>query len=176
MNFDFQPTLQNEFVHLRPLTSDDFEILYNVACDPEIWAQHPNKERYKREVFQNFFKGALESKGAFVIYNTQTGQAIGSTRFYDLDTAKSEILIGYTFLAKDHWGSTFNFAAKKLLLTHAFQYVDRVNFHIGATNIRSQRAIEKLGAIKISELEVAYYGEPEKLNFIYQIAKASWKN
>jgi RimJ/RimL family protein N-acetyltransferase len=175
IDFDFQPILENEIVKLRPLQVNDFELLYAVASNPEIWEQHPNRERYKREVFKNFFEGAIVSKGAFVIYDAQTNQPIGSTRFYDFDIQKSTILIGYTFLSKDHWGSVFNQAAKKLLMNHAFEYVDYVIFHIGSENIRSQIAITKLGAIKIGEEEIAYYGEPIKLNFVYQIDKLSWK-
>jgi RimJ/RimL family protein N-acetyltransferase len=176
IDFDFQPVLENEIVKLRPLQTDDFELLYAVASNPEIWEQHPNKERYKREVFEKFFEGAVASKGAFVIYDAQTNQLIGSTRFYDFDIQKSAIIIGYTFLAKDHWGSVFNQAVKKLLINHAFEYVNNIIFHIGSENIRSQMAIAKLGAVKIGEEEIAYYGEPKKLNFVYQIDKLSWKN
>jgi RimJ/RimL family protein N-acetyltransferase len=174
MTFDFQPHLKNEIVTLRPLQKEDFELLYAVAADPLIWEQHPNKERYKREVFENFFEGAVKSKGAFVIFDSQTQKAIGSTRFYDLNYEKKEVIIGYTFLAKEYWGSHYNQAAKKLLINHAFQYVDYIIFHIGAQNIRSQKAIGKLGALKIDEISVAYYGEPEKRNFVYQIDKNVW--
>lgn len=174
INFDFQPSFQNDIVRLQLLQETDFELLYAVASDREIWEQHPNKERYKREVFQNFFNGALLSKGAFVIFDVQTNKPIGSSRFYDLDIEKSEIIIGYTFFAKDHWGSTYNHATKRLMISHAFEFVDNVVFHIGAENIRSQKAISKLGALKIGEVGVAYYGEPEKLNFIYQITKEMW--
>jgi RimJ/RimL family protein N-acetyltransferase len=174
INFDFQPSFQNDIVRLQPLQETDFELLYAVASDPEIWEQHPNKERYKKEVFQNFFKGAVASKGAFIIFDVATNQPIGSTRFYDLDVEKSEIVIGYTFLAKDHWGSTYNHSIKGLMINHAFQFVDSVIFHIGAENVRSQKAIGKLGALKIGELAVAYYGEAEKLNFVYQITKKMW--
>jgi RimJ/RimL family protein N-acetyltransferase len=174
IDFDLQPILENEIVKLRPLQVNDFELLFGVASDPAIWEQHPNKERYKRDVFETFFKGAIASKGAFIIFDAQTNQPIGSTRFYDLDIQKSEILIGYTFLAKDHWGSVFNQAAKGLLIDHAFKFVATVTFHIGSENIRSQKAISKLGAVKTGEQEIAYYGEPEKLNFIYQIDKKYW--
>jgi RimJ/RimL family protein N-acetyltransferase len=174
MIFDFQPHLKNEIVILKPLQEGDFELLYAVASDPLIWEQHPNKERYKRDVFENFFEGALKSKGAFLILDTETQKVIGSTRFYDLDVEKSEVIIGYTFLGKEYWGGKFNHAAKKLLINHAFQYVNHVVFHIGAQNIRSQMAITKLGAMKVGEIAVAYYGEPEKLNFVYQIDKGIW--
>ena len=172
--FNLQPSLENEFVRIQPLKEKDFEKLYAVASDPLIWEQHPNKDRYKREVFEVFFQGAIESKGAFLVFDKQTKKVIGSSRFYELDNEKSSVAIGYTFFAKDRWGSTYNPAVKKLMIEYAFQFVDSVYFHIGALNIRSQKAIERLGAKKISEIEVAYYGEPSKLNFLYEIRKSDW--
>ena len=172
--FNLQPTLSNEFVKLVPLKEEDFEVLYKVASDPLIWEQHPNKNRWQREVFQNFFKGAIESKGAFLIYNAKTNEAIGSSRFYDWNTEKSNVSIGYTFFARSHWGGKYNPSCKHLMMQHAFKYVDSVIFHIGADNIRSQKAILKLGAIKIAEEKIAYYGEDTKLNFVYQINKENW--
>jgi len=165
---NLQPThLHNALVSLRPLSVTDFELLYAVASDPLIWEQHPNPDRYKREVFQNYFKGAVESGGAFIVLN-QHEKVIGSTRFYDYDPAKSEIKIGYTFLARSCWGQDFNRSTKLLMLSYAFEFVNRVLFHVGASNIRSQKAMGKLGAIKIGEEEVAYYGEATRLNFVYQ--------
>jgi RimJ/RimL family protein N-acetyltransferase len=175
MLFDLQPTLQNEFVKLIPLKETDFEILYKVASDPLIWEQHPNKNRWKKDVFENFFKGAIESKGAFLIYNAKTNEPIGSSRFYDYNENKSEVSIGYTFYARSHWGGKYNPSAKHLMMQHAFKYVDHVIFHIGANNIRSQKAIEKLGAVKIDEQEINYFGEDSNLNFIYQIEKSSYR-
>ena len=176
MDFDLQPLLTNEFVKALPLKNDDFEILYSVASDPLLWEQHPNKDRYKREVFEVFFKGAIESGGAFLVFDARKGKPIGSSRYYDFNKADNSIAIGYTFFARDHWGTTFNRALKNLMLNHAFQFVNRVYFHVGANNIRSQKAIEKLGAIKIEERNVEYYGEPEKLNFIYCIEKEAWQS
>ncbi len=170
-NFNTQPTLENEFVRIQPLKESDFETLYGVACDPLIWEQHPNKDRYKREVFEIFFKGAIESGGAFLVFDKQTDVAIGSSRFYDYNEENKSVLIGYTFFARSHWGSKYNHALKNLMILYAFQFVDSVIFHIGANNIRSQKAIERLGALKIDELEVKYYGEESKLNFVYEIKK-----
>jgi len=175
LNFDLQPTLQSEFLKLRPLMKTDFELLYAVASNPLIWEQHPNKDRYKREVFETFFKGAMESKGAFIVLDAKTNEPIGSSRFYELDEQNKSIAIGYTFLAKDHWGTTYNRSLKSLMIDHAFTYFSAIIFHIGAINIRSQKAIERLGAIKISEVEMEYYGETTKLNFVYQIKKEDWK-
>lgn len=172
---DLQPTLENEFVKLVPLQEEDFEILYKVASDPLIWEQHPNKNRWQREVFQNFFKGAIESKGAFLIYDSKTNEVIGSSRFYDWNTEKNNVSIGYTFYARNYWGGKYNPSTKHLMMQHAFKHVDSVIFHIGADNIRSQKAIEKLGAKKIAEEEIAYYGEETKLNFVYEIRKVEFE-
>lgn len=113
----------------------------------------------------------MESGGAFMVFDKQSGNAIGSSRYYDFDAEKKEILIGYTFFAKAYWGKGYNQALKNLMLHHAFQFADKVIFHIGAVNIPSQRAIAKLGAIKTGEQEVKYFGEEPKLNFIYEIRK-----
>lgn len=176
MNFELQPTIQNELVSIRPLKADDFEVLYQVANDPLLWKQHPNRERYKREVFHNFFNGAMESGGAFFVTETTTGDPIGSSRYYDLDVENSRVLIGYTFISRRFWGKSYNRALKTLMLDHAFKYVEHVHFHIGATNFRSQKSIEKIGAQKIGEADVIYYGEQSTKNFIYQIEKGDWVN
>lgn len=166
---NLRPTLENDIVKLIPLKETDFETLYKVASDPLVWEQHPNKDRWKHEVFQNFFKGAMESGGAFLIYDAQSNEVIGSSRYYDYNEIKKEIAIGYTFYARSHWGGKYNPAAKKLMMDYAFQFVNAVIFHIGAQNVRSQKAIEKLGAVKIGEEEIEYYGEPSKPNFVYRI-------
>ncbi|MEE1945956.1 GNAT family N-acetyltransferase [Pedobacter sp. KR3-3] len=175
MSFNLQPTtLADKLIRLVPLKEEDFEALYAVASDPLIWEQHPNKDRYKREVFQNFFQGAIESKGAFIVYEQASGQVVGSSRYYDFDETNNSVTVGYTFIGRDYWGKGHNKALKKLMFDYAFQFVDHITLHIGATNFRSQKAIEKLGAKKIDEIEVAYYGEPVKLNFVYQVAKKDW--
>ena len=165
--------LQNELVQLIPLSIDDFEVLYTVASDPLIWEQHPNPDRYKRDVFSNYFDGAMASKGAFLIKSAETGAAIGSSRFYDHKPELKEIKIGYTFFSRACWGKPYNSNVKHLMLSHAFTFVERVVFHVGASNLRSQKAMEKLGAIKTGEEEVAYFGEPSRWNFVYTISNPS---
>ncbi|MBP6025570.1 GNAT family N-acetyltransferase [Ferruginibacter sp.] len=175
MIVDLQPQhLSNEFVTLHPLKAEDFEQLYKVASDPLIWEQHPNKNRYQKEVFQTFFEGAIKSQGAFIVFDTQTNEPIGSSRFCSHDAINKTLEIGYTFLARDHWGTTYNKALKTLMLNHAFTFVDAVNFYIGAVNIRSQKSIVRFGAKKIGEIEMEYYGETSKLNYIYQLDKTTW--
>ena len=103
MNFSIQTVLENEKYQLIPLQQGDFEALYEVASDPKVWEQHPNKDRYKREVFENFFRGAIESKGAFKIIEKETGAVLGSSRFYDYDEETNCIFIGYTFYGTKSW-------------------------------------------------------------------------
>jgi RimJ/RimL family protein N-acetyltransferase len=174
MKFSIQTRLKNENVKLAPLQTDDFEQLFAVASDPLVWEQHPNKDRYKREVFENFFQGAMESGGAFKIVKQNTGEVAGSTRFYDYNAEDNSIFIGYTFYGTKFWGSKLNPQVKKLMLDYIFQYVDKVNFHVGKDNIRSQKAMEKLGARKVDEVNVAYFGEPEKLNVVFEIRKEDY--
>ena len=166
-----QATLENENVKLVPLNPNDLEELFSVASDPKIWEQHPNKDRYQREVFEKFFQGAIESKGEFKIMDKSSNEVAGSTRFYDYNPKENSIFIGYTFYATKFWGSKLNPQVKKLMLDYIFQFVDKVNFHVGKDNIRSQKAMEKLGAKKVDEVNVAYFGEPEKLNVVFEIDK-----
>lgn len=161
--------LSNSKVTLRPLIQSDFESLFQVASDPLIWEQHPNPDRFKREVFMNYFEGAMASKGAFLIRDAATDVVIGCTRFYDFVQEAQEIKIGYTFFARSVWGKGYNPSVKKLMLKHAFTFAKRVVFHVGAENIRSQIAMERLGAKKMGEEPVAYFGEATKMNFVYII-------
>lgn len=174
MEFSIQPTLETGKVILYPLQEKDFEVLYTTASDPKIWEQHPNKDRWKKEVFKTFFDGAIQSKGAFKIIDKTTGETIGSTRIYDYNKEESSIFIGYTFYAAAYWGKGINQLVKATLLNYIFQFVRKVNFHIGSGNIRSQIAIGRLGAEKIAEEEVTYYGEAPKLNYVYEISKKKW--
>jgi len=148
MPFELQPILKSDVLELRPLRADDFEALYKVASDPLLWEQHPNSDRYKPEVFQKFFDEALQSGGALLVIDRQDDCVIGSSRFNCYDLVRSEIEIGWTFLARSHWGGAYNAELKRMMLAHAFNFVDNVIFFIGATNVRSQRAMEKIGGIR----------------------------
>lgn len=175
MHFDLQPTLENDIIKLIPLKEEDFEMLYQVASDPLIWEQHPNKNRYERIVFEKFFKDAIKSRGAFLVVEKKSGEIIGSSRYYDLDETKKSIAIGYTFLARKFWGTTYNRAMKTLMLDHAFTFVDKVIFHIGERNIRSQKAIEKLGAIMVGNIERNLTNDDKEPRLVYEIKRNKWK-
>jgi RimJ/RimL family protein N-acetyltransferase len=146
--FDLQPTLTGKRLELRPLRPDDCDALYAAASDPLIWEQHPESDRYQREVFQRYFDGAMQSGGAFAVIDRGTGRIIGSTRFHAYDEAAGEIEIGWTFLTREFWGGVYNQEMKRLLLDHAFRFVERVVFLVGPHNIRSQRAMEKIGGVR----------------------------
>ena len=148
MSFDRQPTLRGELLELRPLRVEDFDALYSVAADPLIWEQHPDNDRYQKDVFTAFFREALDSGGALVAIDRADGQIIGSSRFHGYDPEASEIEIGWTFLARSHWGGRYNGEMKRLMLRHAFQFVENVIFMVGPRNLRSQRAVEKIGGVR----------------------------
>jgi RimJ/RimL family protein N-acetyltransferase len=149
MPFDLQPTLKGELLALRPLRPDDFADLFAVAQDPLIWKQHPSRDRYKMDVFTGFFRGALESGGALIAIDSTDGKVIGSSRFHGYDAAASEIEIGWSFLARSHWGGRYTGEMKRLMLRHAFGFVSRAIFVVGTQNLRSQRAVENMGAVRI---------------------------
>ena len=148
MSFDLQPTLKGSLVELRPLRAEDFHGLFAVAADPLIWEQHPASDRYQEHVFRTFFQEALSSGGALIVCDARDNRVIGSSRFHAYDPVDREVEIGWTFLARSHWGGRYNAEIKRLMLQHAFRFVDRVVFLIGPHNYRSQRAIEKIGGIR----------------------------
>jgi RimJ/RimL family protein N-acetyltransferase len=172
MLFELQPILTGDLLELRPLRAGDFEALYAVASDPLIWEQHPQSDRYQQEVFQNFFREALESGGALVAIDSKDNQVIGSSRFHDYNEAQSEIEIGWTFLARSHWGGTYNGEMKRLMLEHAFKFVDKVIFVIGPQNLRSQKALEKIGGVRLDSRS-----DPrDRGNVVYQITAPAFQS
>jgi RimJ/RimL family protein N-acetyltransferase len=170
MAFELQPTLRGELVTLRPLRAGDRDVLFGVASDPLIWEQHPQSDRYKEEVFREYFRGAMESGGAFLVLDAKTGEVIGSTRFYEYHQAESEIEIGWTFLARSRWGGAHNREMKRLLLRHALQFVETVVFRVGSNNWRSQRAMEKIGGIRSGR----HRNDRGEENVIFKITRGSF--
>jgi len=148
MNFDYQPVLRGKLVHLRPLESADFDALYAVASDPLIWEQHP-APRYERPVFRAFFEQSLDSGGALVVLDASNQHIIGSSRFHDFRHEESQVEIGWSFLARSYWGGVYNREMKRLMMEHAFRFVERVVYRIGVDNLRSQKAVEKLGGVRV---------------------------
>jgi RimJ/RimL family protein N-acetyltransferase len=149
MSFDLQPVLRGDLLMLRPLRQDDYADLRAAASDPLIWEQHPDKTRSDAAGFRKFFDEAMASGGALIAIDNATGVVIGSSRFHGYDREADEVEIGWTFLARSHWGGRYNGEMKRLMLAHAFRFVGRVVFLVGPDNIRSQRAVERIGGVRV---------------------------
>jgi len=171
VTFDLQPHLVGELLEVRPLRPEDWEKLFAVASDPRIWEQHPASDRYQETVFREFFREALESGGALIVIDRQTQEVIGSSRYFGFDPEKSEIEIGWTFLARSYWGGKYNGELKQLMLNHAFRFVESVVFVIGETNLRSRKAVEKIGGVQIGRRPKTDSQGQTIENVVYQIKR-----
>jgi N-acetyltransferase len=167
--------LKGKLIELCPLRSQDFDALFSAASDPKIWEQHPESDRYQREVFQKFFDGALESKGAFAIIERKSGWIIGSSRYCNLDLTNREVEVGWTFLEREFWGGTYNRELKQLMLDHAFQFVDRVLFVVGEQNFRSQKALAKIGASFLKKVQLPAADGIIKTNLVFATTAQSYR-
>ena len=167
--FDLQPTLTGTLVELRPLRPEDWDDLYRAASDPLIWEQHPEPTRHEPEVFRRYFDGAIESRGAFAVIDRKSGRIIGSTRYWNL--TDDEVEIGWTFLAREFWGGEYNGEMKQLMIDHAFRFVERVVFVIGENNVRSQKAVEKIGATFLRRADRVMSDGTVRRNVVYALTR-----
>jgi len=175
VEFDLQPTLKGDLIEVRPLTLEDFDALFAAASDPLIWKQHPENDRHKRAVFQRFFDGAIESEGAFAVIERNSGRIIGSSRYCNLNPAEREVEIGWTFLERAFWGGAYNRELKSLMLDHAFRFVDRVLFVVGEKNLRSQKALEKIGAKLLKRAHLPASDGTKSPNLVFVIRRRGHK-
>jgi len=173
--FELQPRLQGRLIELRPLAREDFAELFAAASDPLIWEQHPESDRYQREVFEKFFESAMESRGAFAAIERKTGKIIGTSRYSRLDVEQGQIEIGWTFLERAFWGGEYNGEMKSLMLDHAFKFVDCVVFTVGENNLRSQRAVQKIGGALVGKAERPGRDGKMQPNVLLAITKDTWK-
>lgn len=167
---NLQPTLKGQLLELRPLRPADYQDLYKVAADPLIWELHPASDRYKPDVFRGFFGDALKSNGALVAVDLKSTEIVGSSRYNGYDADSSEVEIGWTFLARSHWGGIYNGEMKKLMLEHAFGFVRSVLFVVGPENWRSQRAVEKIGAVRAGSRPV----NSGRIDVVYRITASAF--
>ncbi|HEX8261549.1 MAG TPA: GNAT family N-acetyltransferase [Allosphingosinicella sp.] len=169
MEFDPQPRLAGDLIEFRPLVPADWDALYAVASDPAIWEQHPAPDRWREPAFRGFFEDALASGGALVAIDRADGSVIGSSRYHGFDPERSEVEIGWTFLARSRWGGVFNGEMKRLMLDHAFRFVESVLFLVGPQNRRSRRAVEKIGGKLDGRAE--RFGRE---SLVYRLRSADW--
>lgn len=154
--FDRQPHLAGQLVELRPLDAADFDALAAAASDPRIWDLHPDRDRHRLEVFRAFFDDQLASGGGLLVLDRESGEVIGTSRFHGYDPEASEIEIGWTFLVRRCWGGAYNGELKALMLAHAFRYVDNVVLLVRPANLRSRRAVEKIGGVPVGSRTDGY--------------------
>ena len=171
MNFVTQPTLQSELLEIRPLRESDFPALFAVASDPLIWAQHPATDRYMEDVFRNFFQDAIESGGALVVIDKKSDMIIGSSRYHAHNEKDRSVEVGWTFLARAYWGGACNGELKRLMLEHAFGFVDSVLFLIGPDNVRSKKAVEKIGGIEVGSRAEG----PGGLSLVFELTESAYQ-
>ena len=164
---DFQPTLTGTHLTLRPVQLSDWEGLFRAASDPKIWAGHTQTDRYKEEIFRGFFDSAIASQSALVVIDRATNELIGSSRYHGYDQANSEVEIGWSFLAHKYWGRGFNAEMKRIMLEHAFQFVDTVVFWVAVENEISAKAMRKIGGVPRKEL--IQRPDPDGSNDVYRI-------
>jgi len=178
---DLQPVLTGPNITVRPIQSSDWSGLFAAASDPKVWAQHPASDRYQEGVFRAYFEAALETQSAFVFVDNKTDKIVGSSRYHGLDAQtresgtekETEIEIGWTFIARSHWGGAANLEVKTLMLDYAFGFVDTVVFWVGETNRRSRGAMEKIGGIL---RDGTHYRElaGDAPHVIFEIRRADW--
>ncbi|HYK11946.1 MAG TPA: GNAT family N-acetyltransferase [Gemmatimonadales bacterium] len=171
MTIELQPTLTGTLLEMRPLRADDWEALYALASDPLIWEQHPDRGRWRETRFREVFREGMESGGALVAVDRQTGKPIGFTRYHDYNPEGPAIEIGWTFLARSHWGGKYNSEMKDLMIRHAFKFVKTVAFSAGTDNMRSRKAIEKLGAVPVGTKTNTNGGE----SVVYHLTPETYK-
>jgi N-acetyltransferase len=170
---DFQPTLIGPTITIRPITLDDWTELFAAGSDPEIWKVHPVPDRYTEPGFRKFFDSAVDSKMGFVFVDQASGRLIGSSRYYGYEPQRSEIEIGWTFIARSHWGGKTNREVKRLMLDHAFTFADTVVFWVGEKNWRSQGAMTKIGGVKRAGVLTRELSGATP-HFIFEITKAGY--
>jgi len=173
---DRQPFLEGDQLLLRPLQPEDWVGLFTVASDPLIWEVHPAFNRWQEPVFRAFFEDALAKGGALAVIDRASGAIVGSSRYQFHEEADGgSVEIGWTFLARSHWGGHFNREMKRLMLTHAFRFVERVVFMIGETNVRSRRAMEKIGGRLTDYREVRQMAGGDMPHVCYEIGREEFE-
>jgi RimJ/RimL family protein N-acetyltransferase len=172
--FEFQPVLDGELVRLRPVVRADFTGLLAVGADAGVWAQHPNPERATEAGFRAYFEDQLASGGSLIAENRADGAVVGMSRYSMAFTGADEVEIGWTFLGRAYWGGAYNRDIKRAMLGHAFRFVRTVVFRIGEDNLRSRRAVEKLGARLDARTQVNTAGPRPVRHVFYTIGREAF--
>jgi len=147
-----QPTLTGKTVELQPLQKEHAAQLVQAAADGELWNMKvtviPGPDTVAQYIATALEGRANQTVMPFVIVRRDTGQIVGSTRFWKIDLANRKMEIGHTWLGSSIQRSGINTEAKLLLLTHAFEALQaiRVQFTTDELNEKSRAAILRIGA------------------------------
>jgi N-acetyltransferase len=183
LNIDYS-LLKGKFVYLQPLTTSDIPELRTIAKDDRIWEFTKTlmvNDTYDLQ-FADYINVPLnpanaETIKAFVIHDS-TKRIIGMTRYYDIDEKNKRLNIGYTWYIPEVWGKVHNKECKLLLLTYAFEQLEfnRVGFEVAHQNIRSQKAVEKIGGVREGELRKYAYRPDGSLRntVVFSIINDEW--
>ncbi|MCC9043996.1 GNAT family N-acetyltransferase [Myroides sp. M-43] len=149
----YPTVLQGTTIDLVPLEEHHLEELYQASGDKELWKQVLS-DCSDRDTFFTVYRMALEVRDngmqyPFVIIDKQTKKLIGSTQFFEMHEADKKLEIGWTWITCDYWGSVVNLECKLLLLTYCFEVLktNRVQLKTKDDNLRSRKAIEKIGGV-----------------------------
>lgn len=155
MQIDFS-LLKGTFVRLEALTQEHVQTLRTLARDFRLWEYtrtlliddtfDEQFDRYIANAFNPEF-GGLQIN--FVMRDAQTDEVMGMTRYYKMDAVHKRVSIGYTWYAPAYWGKVHNKECKLLLLQYAFETLgyQRVEFEVAHQNLRSQKAVAKIGGV-----------------------------
>lgn len=168
---DRQPTLRGECVTLRPSTPADWDALFAIASDRLLWEVHPAHDRWQEPVFRAYFDAGLASGGALTIIDRATDRIIGSSRYDNWKPQADEIEIGWTYLSRAYWGGAYNREIKALMLDHIHRFVGTAVFTVGEGNVRSRRAMEKIGGSLRPGTELRLMAGEMKPHVIYEIRR-----
>ena len=180
-----QYKLEDERVLLRPLAvTDDEHLLHFALHEQETW-QYSSQAAYGTDGLSEYIKNALAARVSgkeypFIIYDKQTGEYAGSTRFYDIQPQYQSLQLGYTWYGEKFRGSGLNKHCKFLMLQFAFETLgmERVEFRADARNARSIAAMKSLGCTVegILRLNMPLDDGSRRDSIILSILKGEWNN
>ena len=179
-----QIRLENDVVQLRLIAHGDVDRILEAAKDPNIWVHMPYTLLTEEEVVQYVEKAVEEHETdqayKFVILNKKTGKIIGSTTLFDISLQHKRLEIGHTWITPAYWRTNINTNCKYLLLTYCFEQLglQRVQIKTDHENIRSQKAIERLGATKEGILRNHMIRKDGTIRHtvMYSIIQEEWPN
>jgi len=177
--------LRGDLVRVEPLTAEHAAGLQGAADADEVFAWLPYQRPETLDQARIWIDDALADRRAdrrlpFTIFSVEDNAVIGSTSYWDFDAHNAHGEIGSTWLRRTSWGTACNIETKLLLMTHAFEtlQLERVAFRTDILNERSQRAIEKLGAIKegVHRHEMRRRDGSWRDSVHYSLLRSEWPN